>query len=152
MSQQENLNAQKKMGEAVNKGHLEDLKQTFSPRVVDHDPAPNQAPGAEGFIQFFTDFRDSFPDLAIAVDHMVADDDNVSIAYTVSGTHKGNFLGIPPSGKKIKVRGVQIARFEQGKIVERWGSSDQLGILQQIGAIKPAASVAEPPAISGKTA
>ena len=63
-----------------------------------------------------------------------------------------NFAGIPPSGKKIKARGMQISRFVDGKIVERWGSSDELGIMQQIGALKPAASISEEPALSGKSA
>lgn len=63
----------------------------------------------------------------------MADEDNVAISYTVTGTHNGDFLGIPATGRPIKARGVQVARFENGKIVERWGSSDQLGILQQIG-------------------
>jgi predicted ester cyclase len=57
---------------------------------------------------------------------MVADDDKIAIAYTITGTHKGNFLGIPATGKKITARGMQIARFNNdAKIVERWGSSDQ---------------------------
>ncbi len=136
MSKQSNTETQKKMGEAINSGRLEALREIFAADVVDHDPAPDQAKGPEGFIQFFTQFRSAFPDLAIAVEHMVADEDNISLAYTVTGTHQGNFLGIPATGKKIKARGMQIARFESGKIVERWGSSDELGILKQIGAVK----------------
>lgn len=67
---------------------------------------------------------------------MDATDDDIAIAYTLSGTHKGNFLGVAPTGKRIHARGMQIARFEDGKIVERWGSSDELGILKQLGAIQ----------------
>ncbi|WP_162051473.1 ester cyclase [Pontibacter pamirensis] len=134
MSKQENIETQKQFGEAINKGNLEKFHQLMSPDVVDHDPAPDQGPGPDGFIQFFSTFRSAFPDLEVKVDHMVADDDNVSIAYTVTGTHKGDFMGIPATGKQMKARGVQIARFENGKIVERWGSSDELGILKQIGA------------------
>lgn len=133
-----NLNAQQRMGEGINSGNLAVLNEVMAPRVVDHDPAPDQGPGPEGFIQFFTKFRTAFPDLAVAVDHMVADEDNVSIAYTITGTHKGDFMGVPATGRRIKARGVQIGRFENGKMVERWGSSDQLGILQQIGAAKGA--------------
>ncbi len=65
---------------------------------------------------------------------MVADDENVCVAYTLTGTHGGDFRGIAPTGRKIKVRGLQIGRFENGQIFERWGSSDELGILQQLGA------------------
>ena len=64
---------------------------------------------------------------------MVADEENIAIAYTLSGTPQGDFNGIAATGKRIEVRGVQIGRFEDGKIVERWGSSDELGILKQLG-------------------
>lgn len=57
----------------------------------------------------------------------------LAIAYTVTGSHQGDFLGIPATGRRISARGMQIARFQDGQIVERWCSSDQLGILQQIG-------------------
>ncbi len=63
---------------------------------------------------------------------MVADEDKVAIAYTIEGTHKGEFQGVPATGKRIKARGLEICRFEDGKMAERWGSSDVLGIMQQL--------------------
>lgn len=153
MSKESNIATTKRMGEAINRGNLEELNQMFSPDVVDHDPAPDQGKGPQGFIKFFTQFRAAFPDLKIAVEHMVADEDNVAIAYTVSGTQDGPFQGIPATGKKIKARGVQIAKFDaNARIVERWGASDEAGIMQQIGASKPTRSMDEPPALSGATA
>ena len=150
MGKEANIATAKKMGEAINKGHFEEFHNIFAKDVVDHDPAPDQGKGPEGFIGFFTAFRTAFPDLKIAVEHMVADEENVAIAYTVTGTHDGPFQGIPASGKKIKARGMQIAKFDaEAKIQERWGSSDELGILQQIGATKPTKTMNEPPAISG---
>jgi steroid delta-isomerase-like uncharacterized protein len=134
MSKQQNMEAFQRFGEAVNSGKLEAILEVVSPSVIDHDPAPEQGPGPQGFVDLFTGFRQAFPDLNISVDYLVADDENISIAYTISGTHKGRFLGVPASGKAVRARGVQIARFEEGKMVERWGSSDQLGILEQIGA------------------
>jgi steroid delta-isomerase-like uncharacterized protein len=139
MSQQDNIAATERLGAAVNSGNLNELNTVFAPNVVDRDPASDQEPGPEGFIHFFTGFRAAFPDLNISVEQLVADEDNVAIAYTVTGTHQGDFLGIPATGRQIKARGLQIARFENGQIVERWGSSDQLGILQQIG-VNPIAS------------
>lgn len=133
MSQQANIAATQRLGEAVNSGHLEALHEVFASNVVDRDPASDQEPGPAGFIHFFTGFRAAFPDLTIAVEQLVADEDNVAIAYTITGTHQGDFLSIPATGRPIKARGMQIARFENGQIVERWGSSDQLGILQQLG-------------------
>ena len=75
-----------------------------------------------------------FPDAKIEPATLVADDDHVCVAYTLTGTHKGDFHGIDPTGERIQVRGVQLGRFEDGKMVERWGSSDELGILKQLGA------------------
>lgn len=134
MSQQDNLTAQKRFGQAVNTGQLDALRHLVAPEVKDHDPAPDQGPGPDGYIRMFAALRAAFPDLAVMVDTLVADDDQVAIAYTITGTHRGPFLGVSASGKSIHARGVQIARFADGKMVERWGSSDQLGILQQIGA------------------
>jgi len=65
---------------------------------------------------------------------MVADENNIAFAYTATGTHEGEFNGIPATHKQISIRGMQISRFEDGKMVERWGSSDELGLLKQIGA------------------
>jgi steroid delta-isomerase-like uncharacterized protein len=134
MSKQDSISAQKRFGAAVNSGKLHEFNNLMTSDVKDHDPAPDQGPGPEGFVQFFSKFRKAFPDLEVAVNYMVADDNNVAIAYTVTGTHKDVFHGVPATGKKIKARGVQIARFENDKIAERWGSSDELGILKQLGA------------------
>jgi steroid delta-isomerase-like uncharacterized protein len=109
------------------------LKDVVATNSVDNDPAPGQVSGPEGYKTFFTQLKSAFPDLEISVVHMVADEDNVAFAYEVTGTHQGDFMGISPSGKSIKVRGMQISKFEDGKMVERWGSSDELGILKQIG-------------------
>ncbi len=133
MSREDNIAATKKFGKAVNSGKFYEFNDLMTPDVEDHDPAPDQGDGPKGLIDFFSTFRKAFPDLEVAVDHMVADDENVAIAYTIIGTHEGDFLGIAPTGEKIKARGVQIARFEDGRIAERWGSSDELGILKQIG-------------------
>ena len=146
MGQDLNLANAKKMGEAINKGNLEALRELFAPNVKDHDPAPQQGKGPEGFIQFFTEFRSAFPDLKIAVEHIVADENNVAFAYTITGTQDGPFQGIPATGKKIKARGMQIGLYNQnGQIVERWGSSDEAGIMQQIGVEKPTTPLNEIP-------
>ena len=134
MTKQDNLAVQEKFGSAVNSGKLELLRDVIASDVVDHDPAPDQGAGQEGYIRMFAALRTSFPDLAISGDQLVTDEDKIAVAYTMTGTHQGEFMGVAPTGRKIRARGVQIARFQDGKMVERWGSSDQLGILQQIGA------------------
>ena len=134
MSRESNMAAQERLGELINSGDIDSLDEVFAAGVVDHDPAPDQGPGPEGFKDFFRALRSAFPDLSISGETVVSDDDHVCIAYTVSGTHQGEFQGIQPTGRSITARGVQIGRFEDGKIVERWGSSDELGILTQLGA------------------
>ena len=128
-----NIAAQQAFGEAVNSGNLTAFNELVAPDSVDHDPAPAQAPGPQGFQDMFGELRTAFPDLAVEVDHLVADDENVAFAYTITGTHQGDFEGHSPTGKSISVRGVQISRFADGVMVERWGSSDQLGIHTQLG-------------------
>jgi len=133
MSREENMATQERMAAAVNSGNLDVLNDVFTLNVVDHDPAPDQGSGPQGFIHFFETLRGAFPDLHVTPEHMVVDDDNVAFAYTITGTQQGDFLGVAPTGKRISARGMQIGRFEGGKIVERWGSSDELGILHQLG-------------------
>ncbi len=135
MSREDNLAAQESLAANVNAGKIDEAVQSFAENAVDHDPAPGQPPGREGFNAFFTELTTGFPDAHIEGEHLVVDDDYVAIAHTLIGTHNGEFQGIVPTGKRIEARGVQIGRFENGQIVERRGSSDELGILRQLGAV-----------------
>ena len=128
-----NIAAQERFGKAINSGDFSAFDEVVAPGAIDHDPAPGQAPGPEGFRQFFTELRTAFPDLKVSVEYMVADANNVAIAYTITGTQQGKFMGFAPTGKHMQARGVQIGKFANGKLIERWGSSDQAGILQQLG-------------------
>ncbi len=133
MSKEINLASEYRMIEAVNSGDLERLHEIFAPDVVDHDAAPNQTQGSAGFVVFFRQFREAFPDLHVKIEHLIADDNNVALAVTVTGTNLGPFQGSAPTGRKIQIRGVQIARFtEDGRMIERWGSSDEFGLFQQL--------------------
>lgn len=134
MSREDNIAILEKAVELINAGELEvGVDTMFAEEAVDHDPA--QAPGREGFRDFFRTLTSAFPDANLEPAHVVADDEHVAVAYTLSGTHQGEFHGIAPTGRRIEVRGVQIGRFSQGKIVERWGSTDELGILTQLDAV-----------------
>ncbi|MFE2990983.1 ester cyclase [Streptomyces sp. NPDC059262] len=134
MSQQKNIAAQTAFGEAVITGHLDALDEIVAPESIDHDPAPGQMSGAEGYKAMFGELRAAFPDLNVEVEHLVATDDELAFAYSITGTHLGPLMGQPATGKKVSYRGMQISRFNSdGKLVERWGSSDQLGMLRQLG-------------------
>ncbi len=140
MSKAANLETLTKFAEAVNTGKFDLFKESVSIENVDHDPARGQVPGPEGYRAFFMRLRDAFPDLSVALETLVADEESIAIAYTLTGTQNGSYMGIAPTGKRMKIRGMQISKFKEGKMVERWGSSDELGMLQQLGvvAVSPA--------------
>lgn len=134
MSREKNLATQEALGGILESRDVSRLTEGFHRDVVDHDPAPDQAPGVEGIQQFWTDFFTAFPDVTLEADPIVADDDHVTAVFTVSGTHSGPFQGHEATGNTFSVRGIQVARFDDdGLIVERWGATDQAGLMQQLG-------------------
>ncbi|MBL3670546.1 ester cyclase [Streptomyces sp. M2CJ-2] len=91
-------------------------------------------PGPEGYRVMFGELRAAFPDLHVEVEHLVSTDDELAFACTITGTHLGPLMGQSATGGKVSYRGMQISRFDSdGKLVERWGSSDELGMLRQLG-------------------
>jgi len=135
MSKDQNIAAQERFGaDVINAGSIDVIDDVVAPDFVDNDPAPDQGPGIDGFKRFWTSLRSAFPDFRVEVDAMVADEDSVAIAYRATGTHQGDFVGFAATGSPIDIRGVQVTRFRDAMMVERWGSSDQLTLLQQIGA------------------
>ena len=85
MAQDENLAALGKLAEAVSSGDLAVLDEVFAPNVVDHDPAPDQGPGPDGYKRFFSGLRAAFPDLTVTVDRLVQNETDIAIAYTTGG-------------------------------------------------------------------
>jgi len=136
MSKEDNLAVLMKFAEAANTGNLDLFKEVVSPACIERDPAPGQVPGPEGYHELFSRCLTAFPDFNAAPDTIIADDDAIAVAYTMTGTQTGLLMGMPPTGRKFKIRGVEIFKFKDGKIVERWGSSDELGMLQQLGLVK----------------
>ena len=133
MSKEANLTSLGKFAEAVQTGNFDAFKEVVSAENIDHDPAAGQVQGPEGYRMFFSGLRTAFPDMNVTLETMVADEDSIAFAYTLTGTQTGPLMGLPATAKKIKVRGMQISKFKDGKMVERWGSSDELGMLQQLG-------------------
>jgi steroid delta-isomerase-like uncharacterized protein len=98
-------------------------------------PGPLDAATWDGFMQAFTT---AFPDAQLAIEACFSERDLVATRWTITGTHRGEFQGIPASGRQITMRGIEINRVRDGKIAEHWAQFDQLGVLQQIGALPPA--------------
>lgn len=123
-----------RIGEAMRTGDLTLLDDVIAPDAIDHDPVPGQAPGREGIKKAFAEFRSAFPDLRATVEDMVAEGDEVACRVTVRMTHRGEFLGIAATGRKVAQSGIDILRMVDGRLAERWGRFDDLGLLQQLGA------------------
>ena len=141
MSTEENKAIARRLYETFNRaistGNMSLLDEVLAADGVDHNPAPGQAPGLEGVKQVFSQFLAAFPDLQFTVEDMIAEGDKVASRITTRGTHKGDFQGIPATGKQVTQTGIDIVRIAGGKVVERWGEFDNLGLLQQLGVIPP---------------
>jgi steroid delta-isomerase-like uncharacterized protein len=92
-------------------------------------------PGIASVKQFYQGLWQAFPDSRLTVEDLIAKDDKVVCRFVMSATHQGEFFGVPATGKPIRLPGITILRFVDGKCVERWSQADFLGVLQQIGAI-----------------
>jgi steroid delta-isomerase-like uncharacterized protein len=120
--------------EAISRDDLDALERLMAPDVVDHNPIPGQVPGLEGFKQWMASARASFPDLQGSVEDVIAEGDWVAARMTWHGTHEGDFVGVPPTNKRVAMTAFHHVRFEGGRAVEWWGTADVFGALQQVGA------------------
>lgn len=132
MTKDINVQAQQRLGEIIEARDFDRFGEVWADDVVDHDPAPDQAPGIEGIVSFWKGFLAAFPDLVLEPQILTADDEAVSVVFRITGTHSGDFEGHPATGRTFEVRGIQVAKFRDGKIVERWGSTDQKGLAEQL--------------------
>jgi steroid delta-isomerase-like uncharacterized protein len=114
-------------------GRLDLIDQVVGDGYVCHDPAlPEPVLGAEGLRAAVIGFRTALPDLSFTVDQQIAENDRVVTAWTATGTHEGELFGVAPTGRRVRMVGVDIERFEDGKIVEVWANWDAFGLHQQI--------------------
>lgn len=108
--------------------------------VVDHNPFPGQPDGLEG-VKFLTRMiRSAFPDFHQDIKDVIAEGDRVAVHSTMTGTQRGEFMGVPATGRRIEVDSIDIFRFDSGKAVEHWGLFDQMTFMAQLGMMP------EPPA------
>ena len=119
---------------AVGTGSEDVVDDLLSPDFVDHNPVPGQPPGPDGFKLWMRGARSAFPDLLGTVEDVVSDSHRVAGRVSYRGTHRGDFLGIPATGRAVEFEAFHIVRFRDRQIVEWWGAADLLGALQQLGA------------------
>jgi steroid delta-isomerase-like uncharacterized protein len=126
---------QKIFERAFNEGDLTVVDEFLSPDHLAHSTFGGAPNGLQGFKWLIAMFRSAFPDLKCNVEDEIREGDKFSAHWTMRGTHKGLFLGNPPTGRTVEVQGMIFARTENGRMVEDWILIDQLGILQQLGLI-----------------
>jgi len=120
--------------EAWGRGELGVIDELFAEDYVRHDLRPGDPPpGPQGMRQITADFRAAFPDLQLTVDLMVADGDLLAARWTAAGTNTGPWGGEAPTGRAATFSGVNIFRFENGKVAEIWNHRDDLGLREQLG-------------------
>lgn len=111
------------------------LKEVLSPDFVAHHPGNPRPLGREEFLQTIGAYKSAFSDQHYTIKDQIAEGDTVVTRTTWKATHSGEFQGLPPTGKRIEIGGIAIARIEDGKIAERWVMVDQLGMMQQLGLV-----------------
>jgi len=116
--------------EVLNGGDLSALPRYSTVDFVDHRHP--EASGIEGNQKFLASMFAAFPDIRFTVEDMIAEGDRVVVRFIIRGTQRGEFMGIPPTGKQVQWSGINIGRFENGKVVELWGESDQPGLMRQL--------------------
>jgi steroid delta-isomerase-like uncharacterized protein len=137
MSIEENKALIRRLTQAQDAGDLAALDGLYAPDVVGHGGPPGIPEGLAGVKQFIAMLRAAFPDARTAVEDLVAEGDRVATRWTGTGTNSGSFMGLPPSGKRTTVTGIDIYRIADGKVVEHWSEWDALGLMQQLGVIPP---------------
>ena len=123
--------------EIQNRDNLALIDELLAPNFVNHTPAPGLPPDREGIKQLLSMFRAAFPDGSMTIEDMIAEGDKVVSRKTYRGTHQGEFLGIPPTGRHITVGLIDMMRLVDGQVVEHWNVGDDLSMLQQLGVLPP---------------
>jgi steroid delta-isomerase-like uncharacterized protein len=123
--------------ETVNQGRIDEAAQYVWEDVVEQVPFPGQGPGLAGLQDVLRGMRSAFPDLYFGVDEQIAEGDKVLTRFEWTGTHRSKFLGVPATGRPVKVWGMVIDRFQEGRIKETRIIMDIFGLMMQLGVIGP---------------
>jgi predicted ester cyclase len=121
--------------EIFNQGRLQLIDELFAPEYVERTPQPGVAPTREGFKQWVTALRTAFPDIQYTIDDSIEAGDKFVVRLTASGTMKGDFAGMPATGKHAMWTEIHILRVANERVVERWSLAQELGMLVQLGVV-----------------
>jgi steroid delta-isomerase-like uncharacterized protein len=136
VSAEENKAVLRRWIEAYNERDLQAEADVLAPDYVAHVPAvPGPLEGLEAWRQFSGSFAEAFPDIRLSIEDIMAEGDMVAARVAFRGTHRGEFQGIPPTGKEVAFTSIEVNRVVEGKVEEHWVELDLLGLMQQLGAI-----------------
>jgi len=121
--------------EIFNQGKLQLIDELYAAEYVDRTPQPGVAPNREGFKQWVTALRTAFPDIHRTIDDSIEAGDKFVIRLTTSGTMRGDFAGMPATGKHATWTEIHILRVANERVVEHWGIVDRMGMMVQLGVI-----------------
>jgi predicted ester cyclase len=122
--------------EVFSQGKVEVVDEIVAPDYVERGPVPpGIEPNRDGLKKFVQMFRDAFPDIKVTTVATAVNGDELWVQSSFTGTHKGEFAGIPPTGKKVTVMMFDRVKTKDGKAVEHWGLSDDMGMMTQLGVI-----------------
>jgi len=128
------------VNEVITQGQIDSAVKFVWEDVVEQVPFPGQGPGLEGLKDVLRSIRTGFPDIVFAIQEQITEGDKVASRFEWTGTHSGEFLGIPATGRRVAVWGFVFDRLEQGRIKETRILMDILGLMMQLGAIPPPAA------------
>ena len=123
--------------EVLTKKNMSAIDEFVSPRFVDHSAPPGMGKDREAFKTFMGMYMSAFPDMEVKIDALMSEADFLTARVRSRGTHKGDFMGIAPTGKEFEIMEIHIVRLADGKMVEHWGLEDNLGMLTQLSIITP---------------
>ncbi|WP_069267970.1 ester cyclase [Paraburkholderia nodosa] len=123
--------------EVLNQGQIDAAERFFWEDMVEQVPFPSQGPGIEGLKEVVRGMRAAFPDMHWRVEEQLTEGDRVLTRFEWTGTHRGAFLGVDATGRAVKVWGMVIDRFQDGRIKETRLLMDTLGLMIQLGAVPP---------------
>ena len=123
--------------EVITQGQMGLAAQFVWEDVVEQVPLPGQGPGLEGLKDILRGMRAAFPDLSFSIEEQISEDDKVASRFEWTGTHHGEFLGVPATGRQVRVWGIVIDRFKEGRIKETRIIMDTLGLMAQLGVLPP---------------
>ena len=122
--------------ERISAGDIAGFGELVADDFVEHQGGPGLPPTKEGTLEFFRILLAAFPDMLMDVEDLIASEDKTVARVKVTATHRGEFMGVPPTGARVEMQLIDIMRFDDaGLVCEHWGVADMLSLMQQLGVV-----------------